>query len=244
MSTSLPARARVLRERLVTLDRLGANVEETGLLADLRSGLALPAAELNRALDQRALLAGSGIETSEPPSLETARKRAALLLGRFTVAQKATTLKKGNGWVNLHKEITAAATDVSTEVVKGWKGYRQTVFTGEEPALVKGRIAFTPANNAAFKIYEQLYQEFRSEFEKPPADKVAIERAKDLAARLAKTAKAFDFDVPVDVKRFLEALQAGGAKLDLLTDAVREWLKENNAFDNYRIVPRSADGGR
>lgn len=244
MSQSLPERAKTLRERLVTLDRLGENVEETGLLADLRSDLALPASELSRALEQRELLANSGIETPEPPSLQTARKRAAVLLGRFTTAQKAATLKKGTGWADLRKEIDAAVTSVSIEVVKSWKGYRHTVFTGEEPAVVKGRIAFTSTNKAAYKVYEQLYQEYRSEFDKPPADKMAIERVKDLAARLTKTAKSFDFDVPVDVKIFLEALQAGGARLDLLTDLVRKWLKDNNAFENYRIVPRSTDGGR
>jgi hypothetical protein len=244
MSTSLPARAKALRERLVVLYRLGASVEETGLLEDLRSDLETPATELRRVLDQRALLEGSGIETPEPPSLETARRRAAALLEKFLAERKAATLKKGSGWSNLLKEITAASTDLSAVVVRSWKGYRQSVFTGEAPALVKGRIAFTPANNAAFRKYEQLHQAFRSEFDKLPTDKAAIERVKDLAARLTETAKEFDFDVPTDVKRFLEAIQAGGAKLDLLTDAVLEWLKENNAFDNYRIVPRSADGGR
>lgn len=244
MRTSLPARAKALRERLVALDRLSATVEETGLLEDLRSDLAPPAAELSRALDQHALLSGSGIETPEPPSLETARKRAATLLERFTAERKAATLKKRAGWANLLVEIKAASMEVSASVARSWKGYRQTVFTGEAPALVKGRIAFTPANNAALKTYEQLYQTFRSEFDKFPPDKAAIERVKALAARLTETAKEFDFDVPDDVKRFLEAIQGGGAKLDLLTDAVLEWLKENNAFDNYRIVPRSADGSQ
>ncbi|MBX9456168.1 MAG: hypothetical protein KL863_09165 [Rhizobium sp.] len=244
MSTSLPARTKALRERLIALDRLGANVDETGLLEDLRSDLASPAAELSRALDQRALLLGSGIETPEPPSLETARKRAATLLNRFTAEQKASALKKGAGWANLLNEMKTASTDVSAYVVGAWKGYRQTVFTGEAPALVKGRIAFTPANNAAFKTYEQLHQAFRAEFDKLPADQSAIERVKALAARLTETAKEFDFDVPADVKHFLEAIQRGGAKLDLLTEAVLKWLNESDAFDNYRIVPRSADGSR
>ncbi|MFW7270014.1 hypothetical protein ACMAUO_19030 [Gluconacetobacter sp. Hr-1-5] len=244
MSASLPVRARALRERLVALDRLGANVEETGRLEDLRSDLAPPAAELSRALDQRALLMGSGIETPEPPTLGTARKRAAALLERFTGERKAAALKKGSGWANLLKEMKAASADVSASVVRGWKGYRQTVFTGEAPTLVKGRIAFTPANNAAFKTYEQLHQAFRAEFDKLPGDRAAIERVKALAAQLTETAKTFDFDVPTDVKRFLEAIQIGGAKLDLLTDAVLKWLNENDAFDNYRIVPRSADGRR
>ena len=60
MSTSLPVRAKALRERLVELDRLGANVEETGLLDDLRLDLEPPAAKLSRSLDQRALLMNSG----------------------------------------------------------------------------------------------------------------------------------------------------------------------------------------
>ncbi|TCM76759.1 hypothetical protein [Rhizobium sp. BK068] len=242
MRTSLPARTRALRERLVALDRLGANVEETGLLEDLRSDLAPPAAELSRALDHRALLLGSGIETPEPPSLETVRKRARTLLDRFTTERKAAALKKGTGWANLLKEMKTASSDVSASVVRAWKGYRQIAFTGEAPALVKGRIAFTPANDAAFKTYEQLHQAFRAEFEKLPADRAAIERVKVLAAQLTETAKKFDFDVPVDVKRFLEAIQSGGAKLDLLTEAVLKWLNENDAFDNYRIVPGSADG--
>lgn len=242
MSTSLPARTKALRERLVALDLLGANVEETGLLEDLRSELAPFVAELSRALDHRALLLDSGIETPEPPSLEPARKRAATLLDRFTAERKAAALKKGTGWANLLKEIKTASTDVSDSVVRTWRGYRQTVFTGEAPALVKGRIAYTPANNAAFKTYEQLYQTFRAEFDKLPVDQAAIERVNALAARLTETAKEFDFDVPIDVKRFLEAIQSGGAKLDLLTEAVLKWLNDNDAFDNYRIVPGSADG--
>jgi hypothetical protein len=244
VSNSLPARAKALRVRLVALDQLGANVQETGLLEDLRADLAPPVAELSRALDQRALLAASGIETAEPSSLVTARKRAAVLFERFSAEKKAATLKKGVGWANLIKEIKAASSDLGAGVVKSWKGYRQMVFTGEAPSLVKGRIALTPANNAAFKTYEQLHQEFRVEFDKLPPDKAAIDRVRALAAQLTETAKGFDFDVPVDVKRFLEAIQIGGAKLELLTDVVLRWLEENKAFDNYRIVPRSPDGSR
>ena len=77
MSTSLPARTKALRDRLIALDQLSANVEETGLLEDLRSDLAAPAAELSRALDQRSLLVDSGIAAAAPASLDATRKRAA-----------------------------------------------------------------------------------------------------------------------------------------------------------------------
>lgn len=244
MSASLPARAKALRERLVALDRLGANVEETGLLDDLRSELAPPAAKLSCTLDQRAVLVDSGIEVPEPLVLRTVRKRATTLLEKFTAQQTAATLKKGAVWANLLKEIQGACADVSAAVVDSWKGYGQSVFTGEAPALIKSRIAFTPANDAGFKTYEQLYQAFQAEFTKPPADHAIIEHVRVMAARLTETANEFDYNVPAEVKRFLEAIQNKGANLDLLTEVVLTWLKTNDAFENYRIVPRSADEGR
>jgi hypothetical protein len=244
MSTSLPARAKALRDRLGALDQLGANVEETGLLEDLRSDLAAPAAELSRALDQRALLVDSGIAAAAPATLDAARKRAAALLEKFAVEKRAATLKKGVGWANLVRDIKAASSDVAAMVVRSWKAYRQEVFTGEAPGIVKGRIAFTPANAAAFKRYEQLHQAFRLEFDRLPADRAAIQRVRSLAEELTETAKAFDYNVPAEVKRFLEAVQSGGAPLDLLTDTVKTWLTDNDAFASYRIVPRGVDGGR
>ena len=244
MSTSLPARARALRDRLLALDQMGANVAEASLLEDLRSDLAAPAAELSRMLDQRTLLVDSGIAAAAPASLGAARKRAAGLLEKFTAEKRATTLKKGVGWANLVREIKAASSDVGAMAVKSWKAYRQEVFTGETPAVVKSRIAFTPANSAALKRYEQLHQAFRVESERLPANRAAIERVRLLAAELTETAKGFDYAVPTEVKRFLEAVQSGGATLDLLTDTVKTWLTDNDAFASYRILPRGADGGR
>lgn len=244
MSTSLPARAKALRDRLEKLDQMGSNVAETGLLENLRTDLAAPAAELSRALDQRALLVNSGISMTEPPALGTARNRAMTLLEKFSAAQKAATLTKGTGWANLIREIKAASNEVGATAAKSWRSYRQEVFTGEAPAIVKGRIAFTPTNDAAYKRYEQLFQSFRSEFDRFPADRAAIDRVRSLAADLTTTAAAFDYDVPAEVKLFLEAVQSGGASLELLTDTVKAWLAENNVFASYRIVPRGADGTR
>lgn len=244
MSASLPARAKSLRERLLALDHLAANVKETGLLADLRSDLAAPAAELSRALDQRGVLIQSGITSSAPATLDAARKRAAALLEKFAADRKAATLTKGVGWANLIRDIKAASTDVSGAVSKSWKAYRQDIFTGEAPAVVKGRIAFTPGNSAAFQRYDKLHQAFRAEFERLPPDRATIDRIRTLAGELTEAAADFDYDVSPDVKRFLEAVQSGGATLDLLTDAVTTWLKDNGALASYRIVPRGADGSR
>lgn len=244
MTNSLAARAKALREKLVILDELGANVEEASRLEGLRSDLATAAARLIEARGRYRLLAKSGIETAEPSSLGAVRKRGAMLLEKFTAETTAATLTRGKSWADLIKDLEKASDELGSGVLASWKGYRQSVFTGEAPSVLKSRIAMTPENDAVFKIYEKLHQIFRGEFDKLPADALAIDRVKDLAARLNETVKTFDFAVPADVKSFFEATQTGGAKLELLTDAVLEWLRKKKEVENYCIVPRSADGRR
>ncbi len=244
MNTSLPARVKALRDRLAALDKLGANVEEASNLAGLRSDLDSPAADLSRVLDKHALLTDSEIDAEVPASLDTARRRAADLLEKFKAEKVAATLKKGVRWTNLVRDVVIASSDVANLVEQSWKAYRQEIFTGESPGILRGRIAFTPVNKTSFQHYQQKHHELLEEFKQLPADRAAIDRVRSLAEELTEIAKGFDYDVPADVKRFLEAVQSGGATLDLLTDTVKTWLTENNAFANYRILPRGADGGR
>jgi hypothetical protein len=244
MSISLPERAKALHTRLIALDHLEDNVKEARLLADLRSQLEPEAAALSRAFAQRNLLSAFGIEVVTPPSLDIARHSAAALFNKFKTETKASTLKKGVGWTKLIEQTKVASRDLGSAIMQGWYAYRQTLFTGEAPSVIKGRIAFTPSNAAAFTKYSQRYEAFRSASENVPADGGGIENIRVLAAALTEAAQVFDFDVPLEVKLFLEAIQGGGATLDLVTTTVVDWLKSNNAFDSYRIVPRSADGRR
>lgn len=43
-------------------------------------------------------------------------------------------------------------------------------------------------------------------------------------------------DLPTEVKAFLKEVDKGGARLELLTDAVREWLSKKGLIGNVRIV--------
>lgn len=243
MSTSLPQRTKELHARLVALEQLGDNVREARQLDDLRSSLEPDANKMVRALNQCKLLADFGVEVISPPSLEIARKASAALLKRFTSVKKAATLIRGVGWTNLIERTRDASRDLGSGAVNRWHSYRQEIFTGEDPSVIRGRIAFTPANNAAFNEYERVFRIFRSTTN-VPADANEIEHVRVLARALNEAAHAFDFNVPSEVKLFFEAVQGGVAELSLLTDDVRNWLKMNNAFESYRIVPRGNDGRR
>jgi hypothetical protein len=235
MTGSLPGRAKALRVRLGRLDEMGANVAEAGLLDDLRSEFSTPIAKLKGHLDQRSILTAAGIAAELPVSLDAGRKRAAALLEKFTAEKKAATLTKGRNWSQLLSDVETASDDVARAVSSAWRAYRQEVFGGEAPSVIRARLAMTNENRVAIKRYDALYQSFRAAFDALPQDDAVIERVKRIANELAETAKAFDFNVPKEVKAFLEAIQTGGAPLALLTGTVQEWLKANNAFDSYRI---------
>jgi hypothetical protein len=235
MTGTLPQRVKALRARLSRLDEMGANAAETGLLDDLRSELSAPISKLKGHLVQRATLSAAGITVELPPSLDVGRKRAATLLEKFIAEKKAATLKKGRNWSQLLADVDDASTEVAKAVSSAWRSYRQEAFGGESPPVIKARLAMTSENMAAIKRYEALHPSFRAAFEALPQDVVTVERARRLANDLTETAKSFDFDVPREVKAFLEAIQVGGAPLALLTEIVQTWLKANNAFDSYRI---------
>jgi len=239
MTTALPARAAALRASLQKLDAMGSNVQETALLTDLKRDLEKDVDTLDRSVAQSRVLVRAGVETRSPASLSTAQARARALRDKFVEDQRSATLKKGNSWTTLMRDIATAATDLGTEARTAWKNYRTAIFTGDPPAVVRSRIAWTDQNSSAFHRYEAKHQAFRAAFEALPYSEAEITDVRQLAAALKTIAGEFDYDVPIDVKAFLEAVQANGAALALLTPPVVAWLKNNRAFGSYRIVPNT-----
>ncbi|MET4483769.1 hypothetical protein [Bradyrhizobium sp. F1.13.3] len=236
MTTTLPARATALRERLVRLDRLGSSVAEASDLEGLRGDLAGRAEKLNTHVKNQAMLVDLAIAVPPPASLLAARKRAGGILERFRVQPKAATLKRVQAWRSMLDEIDTASRDLASAVIAAWRTYRQHVFAGDAPAVIRSRLARTKANDAAFSEYQRLFDRLKAAFETLPSDRAAIDRVKQLAADLEAVAQNFDFAVPAEVKQFLEAvLSVSGAPLALLTPEVVKWLKENDSFDNYRV---------
>ena len=66
--------------------------------------------------------------------------------------------------------------------------------------------------------------------------KAAFELLNEAEKRLADLEKALR---PEAVRTFLSAVARGGASLDMLTDDVRAWLKENKAERSFRITAGS-----
>lgn len=242
MNPTLPARATVLRERLASLDRTASNAAEASDLEGLRFELAANVAALTVHIEKAAILDAAAIQVELPASLIAARKKAKEILQKFVASSTAATLKRAQGWKTLLGEAAAAARDLGTANVAAWRSYRKEIFAGDPPAVVESRLAPTRPNVEAITKYRFLFDRLEAKFNTLPADRGAIDEAVVLASELETVAKEFDFDVPAEVKLFLEAvLSVSGAPLALLTPAVQAWLVDNNSFDNYRI---SATGRR
>jgi hypothetical protein len=240
VSASLPARAKALRERLARIEDLGAAVEESGKLEDLRGELDPPVQTLKRDLSHRRVLREAGVPILKVSGLAAARQRSEAILTKFQEEPKASTLKKGRTWPQLQTDAAAASQTLSQSNLAAWKAFRDEQFGGDRPSTVEKRLAMTPENAKALEDYTRLYDDYRKLFDALPPDPETVARAQALADDLKSTAKAFDFNVPDDVKAFLAAIQSGGAPLTLLTEDVCTWLAQRKATDDYRIRAKGA----
>jgi len=236
LTGNLATRASALRVRLEALEKTASNVAEVSALEGLRTDLASRAQKLAVEQGRQLVLTQAKIAVPDPQSIIAARKRAASLLEKFLVERKAATLKRGQGWRLLLEESDAATRELASVLMSVWRAHRQTVFAGETPAQIRGKLAHTKENDAAFDEYERVFAELKAQFDTLPNDQAAVRHVNSLAERLEKVGKSFNFDVPADVKRFLEAvLSVNGAPLSLLTSAVQEWLTDNAKLDSYSI---------
>jgi hypothetical protein len=236
MTASLPARAAALRANLQRLEEMGADVQETARLTDLRRELAKEVEILERVTALASVLESEKIQTPNAPALATARSRAATLKNKFAEDTRAATLTKGTNWVSLLRDLKAAADEVASGSRTAWKEFRGSTYTGDAPAVIRNRIALTDKNAETYERYATKYQAFRSAFDALPERGAEIATVRELADDLKAIAGQFDFNVPDEVKAFLAAVQANGAALALLTPTVTAWLKDNDAFTAYRIV--------
>lgn len=235
MKDALPVRVSMLRQKLTRLQGLTANAKEASDLAVLRKELAASAEAVVNLARQQTMLSGAGVKIQPPASLGNVRKRATAVREKFRAEKKSTTLKKGTGWTSLLSDGDAVVNDLERALLDGWKDFRAAVYSGDTPSVIDKRIARTPKNVQALNEYEQVHSQFTALFQTVPTSAATVETSKKLASDLVRISEKFDFAVGTDVKRFLAAVQSGGAPLALLTADVLKWLADNKATEGYLI---------
>ena len=158
------------------------------------------------------------------------------IIKRFSESQQASSLTKGKDWVRLEESSGEIEDALKKRAGEAWREYASNLYSGQTPENLNASLAMTDTNRKALEEYKKIYSELGELKNRFPEDATDINRSKKYAEKLKEIVSAFDFDVPEDVKIFLEAVAHEGATLDLLTDGVVEWLSENQSQRHYKIV--------
>jgi len=157
-----------------------------------------------------------------------------IIKDRFNQSPERSVLVKNNDWPALLNSIKAITKTIRENCQSGWTSFSESYYSSD--SLQTLDIVKTKSNLTLLAEYSLLVNELRI-LAKSGNDIVSIQNFKKKGKRLKEISKQLmDIKAPEDVKKFLTAINGGGASLDLLTDEVANWLKEQGIYTKYKIV--------
>jgi len=164
------------------------------------------------------------------------RHNAVQVLERLKSLDDIADLTSDASWTRLLACVEGLTEELESSGKWAWRTHIEELGAPEDPAWLRQRAPSTPANDAAIAAYEKHYSVYsglaRSSMPRGAGDLAQMSEA--LEACRVEAAK-ITFDVPPDVQRFFQAIQADRATLALLTPVVLEWLRSNEQLDHYRV---------
>lgn len=156
---------------------------------------------------------------------------------KFNETPSRQSLVFRNQWTNLEEGINIIIDQFNSNMKNAWKEYCQNYYSGETPGQLAGTIAQTDANKNLLSNFQSDFSKFESLLKTLSVKEEDFSEIKILAEKLQETIQKLDRDVPEDVMHFLNDLnQNGGATLELLTEEVLAWLKQQESFHKFKVV--------
>jgi hypothetical protein len=239
MTVSLLARAKSLDTKLSEFDIINSNMGEIEAFTQAYKELDAVMIPFLSAFKAAEMMSKNGMDFLELDSLVNLKKMAGQLFEKFRDSGDSKTLKSGKNWPTIISAITSTTRDLNSSSLNIWKNYKNNIFTGEKPDNLVEITAPTSHNKSILLKYRSSYAEFINLFDRLPDNEPVISRARELAIILANCRGQLDFDVPSEVKKFLDATSTfGGAGISSLSDSVLAWLRDNNTIENYKVVSK------
>lgn len=234
---NLVERMDTLKNRVEKLKSSQSGVNEAKLLQIRLKEIKDISVLLNHQAVRLRIFRKEGSELSEVPSnMDEANKRLSKVRERFTKNRKAENLTKGKDWEIMRNAVQETAATIKGDLSNSWRSFVIQAYSGENPNNIKNILAPTDSNNSALVRYRNGYEKLNELARNVPDSKDNFEDVRSQGIQLKAIYKEFDFDVPVEVKVFLDAVGSGGAGLELLTDKVHDWLSDNDTEVHYKIV--------
>ena len=235
---TLIERIETLRKRAGDQIFLEKKRAESTLLQPLLDDARALSEDLSREIEQLRLLKDQGIDVAAPDSAAMACKTLGRLRERFAKENRAEQLTRGRDWGRLNDQIEETCKSLATALRAEWRRVVETAFSGDKPNNLENTLARTAGNERNLQRYREVYGKLNQLSGYRPTERSDFDNIRILARQLKEIHQDFDFNVPDDVKLFLGAVAVDGADLALLTAEVRDWLKQQNTSDHYRIVAR------
>jgi len=211
---------------------------ESQRLAPLLNDASRFSAILAGTIERLRLFRDQGFSVTTPDKADAARKTLRTLRERFSRDYRAEHLTRGRQWTLLNDQIQETCKELDSSLRTEWRRFVDSAYSGDSPDHVSSVLAATESNLRNLESYRHTYSTLSEYRRKVPASREDFTQVRELARTLGEIYDRFDFSVPDDVKRFLQAVAGGGAGLELLTHTVLDWLHEQNTAGQYRIVYR------
>lgn len=230
-------------ERLKLAENASTKVEEAEILSTKRNELQQLADRISDLAHRSAFLSEAKVRLTPPPEIDKLKQMISQNMSRFVESPTALTLVEKKRWTNLVSKLTEYAASTGTLQSQDWKMHFNTkLFAGLAPDQQQQTILRAlPQNQTSMSRYRDLYQRLGQFRNTVPATADALHNAVKCSEELEKISIQFvkNDAVPSEVKAFFDATStAGGARLEMLTSSVVEWLCTNNMLDNYVIRAR------
>ncbi|WP_342660847.1 hypothetical protein Rruber_01406 [Rhodococcus ruber] len=158
------------------------------------------------------------------------RTPAADLLNDLTTARETLDPRPMR---RLGRSLERYRTDVRTDLIEHWHQYASDrmgdVSDLQVLATTLGQVA--ELADLSRQVEEALGRLARTQRELPSERSLGLLHAAEAKLQELETALQ-----PAAVRRFLSAVARGGAPVELLTDAVADWLRTHGAWSSFRIV--------
>ena len=231
--------AQKISARLKKINDAREGVNETEALDKLRKELLQLAAPINiMAANAQIFVDQSGVLTCVP-DVSTLADTIKSASERFRETPKSTTLRRGNHWSSLTTKLVTLATKLKDVHESDWKKFFEAnYFSGVSPSQREAKLILAiPGNKEAIAAYKVLYQSLTRYRQKMPQSAIEFNELKSISDQLSAISFSEE-NIPADVRRFFEAT-GFGASLNLLTNDVFEWLRNNDLLDRYVVRARS-----
>mgnify|MGYP000847631656 CR=1 FL=1 len=164
------------------------------------------------------------------------RQNAGMILARLQQNDDIKELTRDAAWKRLLKSSEGLSENLEAAGRKAWRTYLEEQGTLEDPGALRLRTPPTPQNDDALRTYQGSHTAYEA-IARRSLPRTAEDLAQ-LATHVAACRQAFarlTFDLPAEVKRFYEAINAGTATLAQVTPSVLAWLAEHGHLERFRV---------